>query len=283
MNAMHTYFLMFLVLVSTVIPSRAGDLVVAVDSTLKFAFFEVKDAFDRKEPLVKLHLHFDEPNQLKTQLEKNFLADIFITHSDTLLRELNDLGLIESGTLEVFAANYIVLAHPGRRGSPVKSLKDLTSEDIKSIGIVEGTNSAIAAITTSILTTSGLDLQLKPKYKVFATTEEIANAVEDRKIDAGFIATCDASRRVLSVSLKQDALTQEPMKFKSVIMKRGKDMTIPETVSSPTQVAPTTSPNIEQAKNALKVNKEDAAKFIAFLRSEDARKILQKYGFVTVL
>lgn len=223
----------------------AAELTISAAASLKNAFDEIAEIFEKDNPGVKANLNYAASNPLLRQIIEGAPVDVFASADQSTMNQAEDARVIKRDTRRDFATNDLVLIVP--KGS--KSLASL--DDLRKIErIAVGNPDSVPAgrYAKAALERAGLWEELSPKYVHGTNVRQVLAYIARGEADAGFV-------------YKTDAL-------------QGKDkveivMTIDggETVSYPIAVTETgASPEL-------------AAKFVDFVLSPAGREILAKYGF----
>jgi len=89
--------------------------------SLTGAFSDIRDAYEKLHPDVKVDLVFDGSQTLRTQIEQGARADIFVSASEDHMKALQNQGLIDNDTVVYFLENRIAVITPADnpRGSRI--------------------------------------------------------------------------------------------------------------------------------------------------------------------
>jgi molybdate transport system substrate-binding protein len=233
-------------------PAQAAqDIRVAAAADLKFALDELGTRYE-KQTGSKIDLSYGSSGNFLAQIQNGAPFDLFLSADIEYPRKLEAAGLAEPGTLYEYALGRIVIWMPADTRVDLSKLgwKTLLDPSIQKIAIGNPEHAPYGRAAVAALRSAGVYEQVRAKL-VYG--ENIAQAAQ-------FVASGNAQAGILALSLAI-----------SPPMRRGKRWEIPAIMHPP----------IEQAAVILKSAKDrDGARaFLTFLKSAEARKILESYGF----
>lgn len=236
------------------------DLTVFAAASLSGAFNETKAAYEASHPNVNIKYNFDGSPTLRTQIEQGAYADVFASASTPHMNALKKEGYMNNSTVVNFVNNKLAVIVPKDNPAKIGSLQDLARPGVK---IVMGTKDLpVGNYTLQILDKMANNSSYGKEYKdkVMAnvisretTVNHVVAKVALGEADAGFAYVSDV-----------------PAEY------RGKVSTIP-IPDSLNVVAVYPIGVLKESKNP-----EEAQKFIDFVRSDEGKAILAKYGFMPV-
>ena len=244
-----------LVLVSCLLAFRnanAQEIRVAAAADLKFALDELDAQFE-KQTGRRLNVSYGSSGNFFAQIQNGAPFDVLLSADIEYPRKLEAAGLAEPGTLYEYAVGRIVIWMPADARADVAKLgwKALLEPGLERIAIANPEHAPYGRAAVAALRNAGVYEQVRRRL-VYG--ENIAQAAQ-------FVASGSAQAGILALSLAV-----------SPPMRAGKRWEIPADMHPP----------IEQGAIILKSakDKEGARAFLAFLKSDAARKILESYGFV---
>jgi molybdate transport system substrate-binding protein len=224
---------------------------VAAAADLKFALDELRTIY-QKQTGSDIEVTYGSSGNFFAQIQSGAPFDVFLSADVEYPRKLEAAGLAEPRTLERYAVGRIVIWMPqdSRVDLPALGWKALLAPGIQKIAIANPEHAPYGRAAVAALRDAGIYEEARPKL-VYG--ENIAQAAQ-------FVASGNAQAGILALSLAI-----------SPPMRPGKRWEIPAN----------SYPPIEQAAIILKSarNKEGARAFLAFLKSAEAAKILESYGF----
>jgi molybdate transport system substrate-binding protein len=227
------------------------EIRVAAAADLKFAVGELAGQYE-KQTGTKVNVTYGSSGNFFSQLQNGAPFDLFFSADIEYPKKLESAGLTEMGTLYRYAVGRIVI------WMPVDSKVDVTNQgwnalldaSVQKIAIANPEHAPYGRAAVAALQKAGIYEQVKSKLVFGENISQAAQFVQSGNAQAGIIA--------LSLAI-------------SPPMKDGKSWKVP----------PEMHPAIEQGAIVLKdaKNKDGARAFLQFVKSEDGRAILAKYGF----
>ncbi len=229
----------------------AHNIRVAAAADLKFALDELGMRYE-KQSGSKIAVSYGSSGNFLAQIQNGAPFDVFLSADIEYPRKLEAAGLAEPGTLYAYALGRIVIWMPADTRVDLSKLgwKALLDPDIQKIAIGNPEHAPYGRAAVAALRNAGIYEQVRAKL-VYG--ENIAQAAQ-------FVASGNAQAGILALSLAI-----------SPPMREGKRWDIPTNMHPP----------IEQAAVILRnaKDKDGARAFLIFLKSAEARKILESYGF----
>ncbi len=231
--------------------SERAVLTVFAASSLTEAFGELEAGFEARSPTVDVRMSFAGSQVLRLQLEQGAAADVFASANEEHMRVLLEDGVVARS--EIFAHNALVVVVP-TEGSVVQSVADLPQAE----RLVVGTPDVPVGMYTQRLlerARESLGEDFIARVRAHVVSEEsnvrLARAkVELGEADAAIVYRTDAhgSTRVRAIPIPEALQVRADYPIGPVA--RAHDPALAE-------------------------------RFIAFVRSEQGRRILDEHGFVT--
>ena len=226
----------------------AADLVVSAAASLTNAFTDIGKEFEKVKPGSKVLFNFAASGQLLQQLVRGAPVDVFASADQQTMDKAEKQSLIVRGTRENFVRNKLVLVVPARSQAEIKNLDGLASADVKRIALANPESVPVGSYSKQALEAAGLWDKLKEKYISTTNVRQSLDYAARGEVDAGFVYLTDA-------------------------------LIMPNRVRIAFEVPLSTEILYPVAAVKGNGNENGAREFIAYLKSETARKILQKYGF----
>ena len=228
--------------------ASAQDLVVSAAASLTNAFTDIGKEYEKAKPGIKVLFNFAASGQLLQQIARGAPVDVFASADQETMDKASRQNLIWRETRQDFVRNKLVLIAPADSKFEPKSLDGLKSGEVKRIALSNPETVPVGRYSKTALEAGGLWDTLKEKFINTNNVRQSLDYVARGEVDAGFVYLTDALimptrvRNVLEVPLSSEILY--PV---AVVKGNG--------------------------------NENSARAFIAFLKEDTARKILQKYGF----
>jgi molybdate transport system substrate-binding protein len=209
--------------------------------------------FEKRHPGTSVRLDFGGSQMLEVQIEQGAPADVFVSADRRSMRKAERAKIVVAPV--EFARNHLAVLTPA--SSRVYKLVDLAQPGIKiDICVQEAPCGAYARAALQRLAADpqfGRTYSERVRRNVVSNEEDVEAVVQKvllGEADAGFVYATDAARisaaraRSIAIPLRD----QEPVFYSIASVKTAKDAA-------------------------------DARAFVAFVRSQEARKLLKAYGF----
>lgn len=228
--------------------SQTGTITVAAASSLKNCMDDkVIPAFNAKYPNIKVQTTYDSSGKLQTQIEQGATVDVFISAAMKQMTALDGEGLIAKDSIVQLLENKIVLIVPANSTSGLTAFTDIVKADKIALG--DPASVPAGQYAKEALTNLKLWDQVSGKASLGTNVTEVLNWVAEGSADAGIVYATDAASNA-----KVKVVAEAPADSVSKVI-------------YPVGI-------IKATKN------EDAAKaFVEFLKTDEAIKIFESYGF----
>ena len=230
---------------------KSVELTISAAASMKDALDEIKTVYEKKTSN-KVLINYGSSGALQHQIEQGAPVDLFFSASTQQLDALEKEGLIDRAHTKNLLKNELVLIVPKSSSLKIKSLNDLTKNQVTKLSI--GTPETVPAgnYAKESLVSKKLWKAVQPKIVYANDVRQVLDYVETGNVEAGLV-------------YRTDALTSSKVKIASVV---------PESVHSP----------IIYPVGVLKDTKHqaDIDDFYQFLQGKVAIQIFEKYGFQTM-
>lgn len=226
-------------------------LTAAAAADLRPALEEISAKF-KAESGIALRVSYGSSGNFFQQLQNGAPFDVFLSANVDYPKKLEQVGLVASGTYYEFARGSIVLMVPyDSKVDLSEGLHALLTPTVKKIAIANPSHAPYGQAAVAAIKRVGIYDWAAPHLVMGENISEAASFVLSGAADLGIVAK----------SLALAPAAAKRVKFADV---PAKDY-----------------PPLLQAMVVLKSsrNQTAAARFEAFMRSEDAKKILQQHGF----
>ncbi|HEY3489013.1 MAG TPA: molybdate ABC transporter substrate-binding protein [Candidatus Deferrimicrobiaceae bacterium] len=225
---------------------RAGQIYVSAAASLKEVVNVLADRYEMAHLGVKCVRNFGASGALAKQIEAGAPADLFLSANREWMDELQREKAIDPGSIGTLAHNVLVFA--GKEGVRAGGMKDLPGLARVAIGSPKSVPAGEYAVQA--MNKSGIAGPMVKKLVMARDVREAMLYAERGEVDGAFVYRTDAIRsKVLKVLF---VVPQE----------------LYDRVTYPCALT------VSGAK------KPDALAFFAFLRSDAAKAVLEKQGFV---
>lgn len=228
--------------------ANAADIVVSAAASLTNAFTDIGKEFEKAKPGRKVLLNFAASGQLLQQISRGAPVDVFASADQETMDKAAAQNLIVKDTRTDFVRNKLVVVVPGDSKADLQSLEALKSGEIKRIAVANPETVPVGRYAKQSLEAAGLWDALKEKYISTTNVRQSLDYVARGEVDAGFVYLTDALLMPNRVKNAFEAPLAAAILYPIAAVKGNG-------------------------------NENGAREFLAFLKSDAAQKILQKYGF----
>jgi molybdate transport system substrate-binding protein len=238
-------------------PEKKTDLTVFAAASLTGALTDMAKEYETSHPGVHIVTNFDGSQALRTQIEQGADADLFLSANTKQLYALRDQGLMENRSIGLFAKNKLVVITPASNPGNISTLADLARSGVR---LVIGTKDVpVGDYSRQILKKMANDTAYGPSYQ----TSVLGNVMSEETTVTAVVAKVWIGEADAGIVYESDITPDNRDKF--VII------TIPETFNVIAEYPAGIVMNSG--------NKDEAAGFIAYLKSDQGRPILARHGF----
>jgi molybdate transport system substrate-binding protein len=230
---------------------RAAQVTVFAASSLTDSLKEVAGAYESKTG-DKIVFNFAASSVLARQIEEGAPADIFFSADEAKMDALETKGLVVKGTRGSPLSNLLVIVTAQEKAVSIKSVYDLTNSTVQRLALADPKTVPIGIYAREYLQKARLWDVLLPKAIIVENVRAALAAVEAGNADAAFVYKTDAA-----ISKKANVAVQIP----------GEE-------------GPKISYSVALVENAP--HGEAAKAFLGYTMGEDAAKVFQKFGFITL-
>ena len=240
------HFLSLALAVAITTSAVADDLFVSAAASLTDALKEISAKFE-KESNTKVVFNFGASSMLARQIEEGAPADVFFSADEA---QMNRLGnKIASATRCDLLTNILVVIAHKDSAQKLGQLSDLVKPEITRIAVADPQAVPAGVYAKEVLIKAKLWEKIEPKIAPTENVRATLAVVEAGNADAGFVYKTDAIS-----SAKVRMALEIPAEF------------------APKIVYPA-------AIVAGSRHQDQAQRFLAFLKTEEARQIFRRLGF----
>ena len=249
-------------------PERVTVNVFAAAS-LSNVMAEFETAFEEANPGIDIVVNADSSGALLTQIQEGAPCDVFFSAAQKQMDELEGAGMVVEGTRTNVVNNQLVVITQPDSGTAVTGLADIASA--KSIALADG-SVPVGKYTRQAMIKLGLLAEAEDPAAI--TTAEVSEQLggveisEQGNVSKVLSAVEEASCEVGTTYLSDTIGHEDSIKILETV---GYDVT--GDIIYP--VAQIVNQDADDAESAA------AADFIAFITSDEAKELYQKYGFDT--
>jgi molybdate transport system substrate-binding protein len=224
-------------------------LTVGAAISLREAMDEITAEYTRRTGRAVV-LRYGSSGQLMAHVKAGAPIDLFIAAASRQADELIELGLADRASRSVVAGNRLVLVVPSRARSIPADWPDLAGPAVRRLVIGEPRSVPAGHYAAQALDRLELADAVRRKLIYGTNARQLLNYVERGEVDAAIVYHTDAIQAGTRVRIiaRADPSLHDPIEYPAVIIKASR-----------------------QAR--------EAAEFLEYLRSEEARAILEARGF----
>lgn len=230
--------------------SKSVELNISAAASLQDAAKELQNLYNQEHPDVKILYNFGASGTLQHQIEEGAPTDLFISAGKKQMDALEEQNMLLENSRVNLLTNELVLITG--KDSQLTGFEGLTEDTIQKISIGVPETVPAGNYAKEALTNLGLWDTLQPKLVLAKDVRQVLTYVETGNVEAGLV-------------YRSDAATSKAVKIVT---------TAPEDSHAPI-VYPMAV--IKQSAHS-----QEAQEFAAFLQSDKAAEIFEKYGFTAV-
>lgn len=226
------------------------EILVAAAASLKNAYEEeLIPMFEEQYPGVSVEGTYDSSGKLQTQIEEGLEADVFMSAAEKQMKVLDEEGMIASDTITNLLENKIVLIVPAGSSAGLAAFEDIEKAGLIALG--DPASVPAGQYAQEALTSLGIWDKIQDKVSFGTNVTEVLNQVAASSAEAGIVYATDAA----SMSDQVEIVAEAP------------EGSLQKKVIYPVAVVKDSA------------HQEEAGNFVEFLKSEEAMKVFEEYGF----
>ena len=230
-----------------------GEVNTFIAASLSNAMEEIQKDFNETYPDVEILYNADSSGTLQTQIEEGARCDIFFSAADKQMNALVDEDLAKKDTVEDILENKVVLIKPKDGETKVTGFENIT--DAANIALA-GDSVFVGKYFREIFENLGIKDEVnKMEINEGKNVSEVLAAVSEGSNEIGIVYATDAA----SVADKVDVIAEAPA----------------DALKTPV-LYPV---GLIEDKEASEDDTAAAEAFLEYIKSDDAMKVFEKYGF----
>ena len=230
-----------------------GEVNTFIAASLSNAMEEIQKNFNETYPDVEILYNADSSGTLQTQIEEGARCDIFFSAADKQMNALVDENLAKKDTVEDILENKVVLIKPKDGETKVTGFENIT--DAANIALA-GDSVPVGQYAREIFDNLGITDEVnKMEINEGKNVSEVLAAVSEGSNEIGIVYATDAA----SVADKVDVIAEAPA----------------DALKTPV-LYPV---GLIEDKEASEDDTAAAEAFLEYIKSDDAMKVFEKYGF----
>lgn len=224
------------------------ELTVLAAASMTDAMQEIGEAYQETHENIEITYQFDSSGTLKTQIEEGAPADIFISAATKQMDELVQGELVAKDSVFPWLENKVVLIVPKDSEDGPDSFEDAAEEEVPMIAI-GNEDVPVGQYTQTIYQNLGLWENIQAKANLASNVRQVLDWVATGNAPCGVVYATDAQ-------------IEENVKVVCEAPKGSCDPVI-----------------YPAGRVSASKEKEEAAEFLEYLKTEEVSKILEAYGF----
>ena len=230
-----------------------GEVNTFIAASLSNAMEEIQKDFNETYPDVEILYNADSSGTLQTQIEEGARCDIFFSAADKQMDALVDEDLAKKDTVEDILENKVVLIKPKDGETKVTGFENITGAANIALG---GDSVPVGQYSREIFDNLGITDEVnKMEINEGKNVSEVLAAVSEGSNEIGIVYATDAA----SVADKVDVIAEAPA----------------DALKTPV-LYPV---GLIEDKEASEDDTAAAEAFLEYIKSDDAMKVFEKYGF----
>lgn len=230
-----------------------GEVNTFIAASLSNAMEEIQKDFNETYPDVEILYNADSSGTLQTQIEEGARCDIFFSAADKQMDALVDEDLAKKDTVEDILENKVVLIKPKDGETKVTGFENIT--DAANIALA-GDSVPVGQYAREIFDNLGITDEVnKMEINEGKNVSEVLAAVSEGSNEIGIVYATDAA----SVADKVGVIAEAPA----------------DALKTPV-LYPV---GLIEDKEASEDDTAAAEAFLEYIKSDDAMKVFEKYGF----
>lgn len=224
------------------------ELTVLAAASMTDAMQEIGEAYQETHENIEITYQFDSSGTLKTQIEEGAPADIFISAATKQMEELVQGELVEEDSVFPWLENKVVLIVPKDSEDGPDSFEDAAEEEVPMIAI-GNEDVPVGQYTQTIYQNLGLWENIQAKANLASNVRQVLDWVATGNAPCGVVYATDAQiEKNVKVVCEAPKGSCDPVIYPAGMVSASKE-------------------------------KEEAAEFLEYLKTEAVSEILEAYGF----
>ncbi|MFD1927340.1 molybdate ABC transporter substrate-binding protein [Sporosarcina siberiensis] len=223
-------------------------LTVSAAVSLTDALEEIKTNYEKNTD-VELIFNLGGSGSLAQQIQQGAPVDVFISANQDWMDTLDEQDLILKSTREDITGNKLVLIAGSSSNLNYRLVNDISADDIKQISIGNPESVPVGKYSEQVLKNLKMWNDLENKLILGKNVRQVLTYVETGNVDIGFVYESDAlsSENIKILTTVEDGL-HEPIIYPAAVLTDTK-------------------------------HEKESTEFVTYIASEEAQKVLAKYGF----
>jgi molybdate transport system substrate-binding protein len=232
----------------TSVVANAAEVTVSAAASLRDAFLQLGQDFERANPDHKAVFNFGASGQLVQQIARGAPVDVLATADMETMDRAAEQSLIRRETRATFASNKLVVVSPADSVVQLASLADLARPEVRRVGLGSAQSVPAGRYAKLALERAGRWDLLADKYVFGQNVRQVLDYVARGEVDAGFVYLTDVATMKGAVRVALTADPGLPILYPIAVVKGGG-------------------------------NDSGGRGFVSFVRSSAGQAVLARHGF----
>ena len=225
------------------------ELQVSAAASLTDAMKELATMYEKEHGNTKLVFNFGSSGALQQAIENGGAADVFVSAAQKQMNALDEKKLLAEGTRVDLLINDVVLITAKDSKLSLPDFMAVLDPQVAHIALGEPKGVPVGQYSEEVFTKLGILDQVKERAVYGSDVRQVLAWVESGDADCGVVYATDAAiSDKVKVTAVAPADTHKPIIYPAAVLKDAKNM-------------------------------EEAKEFLAFLQTDKAAKVFEKYGF----
>jgi len=239
----------------------AETLTVSAAASLTNAFKEIGKGFEAANPGNTVEFNFAASGALLQQIVQGAPVDVFAAADQETMDKAAAGNHIKKDTRINFVGNGLVVIVPKDSKLQITDLKDLTNAGIKHVAIGNPSTTPNGRYARAAMQAAGVWEAVEPKLVLAENVRQSLSYVGRGEVELGFVFTTDAKQDEDKVNVA---------------------LTVPTVAKDEKSGQWNPSPIVYPIAEVTASKSKLSSAFIAYVRSPDGQKVLERYGFLPV-
>jgi molybdate transport system substrate-binding protein len=205
------------------LPAQAGETLVSAAASLREAFVDAGQAFEKANPGAKVSFSFAASGALALQIEQGAPVDLFVSANQPHLDRLDKAGLLLPGTRHDLIANALVVVQAAKADLALTQPGDLTRPEVRHVALGDPATVPAGQYAKQALVKLGLWEALQPKLVLGADVRQVREYAIRGEVEAGLVFASDALSPQVKVALRLARELHDPIVYPAAVLKRSAD------------------------------------------------------------
>ena len=229
--------------------SAPVELQVSAAASLTDAMKELGGMYEKEHGNTKLVFNFGSSGALQQAIENGGAADVFVSAAQKQMNALDEKKLLAEGTRADLLVNEVVLITAKDSKLNLPDFKAVLAPEVKHIALGEPKGVPVGQYSEEVFTKLGILDDVKARAVYGSDVRQVLAWVETGDAECGVVYATDAAiSDKVKVAATAPADTHKPIVYPAAVLKESKNM-------------------------------KEAKDFLAFLQSDAAKRVFEKYGF----